>query len=109
MSKAYIECPLCGRRILESRSATHFFRVHDQGYIILKSKKGVQVEGHRVCNGCQKTFKVLWMFEQTNRGVVYLCPNCVGIAKKRSFKNNQDVLDAKGTLVNSFEKNPRNH
>lgn len=102
MTKSYIECPLCGKRILESRSGTHFFRVHDQGYIILKSKKGVRVEERRTCNGCKKTVNLLWMFDQTNRGVVYLCPDCIGIAKKRSFKKNQDVLDSKKTLVNSF-------
>ncbi len=109
MNKSYIECPICGKSILESRSGTHFFRVHDKGHIILKSKKGIRIEEPRKCNGCDKQFNVLWMFTQSNRGVVYLCPDCIGVAKKKSFKANQDVLDSKKTLVNNFERNPRKH
>lgn len=109
MGKSYINCPVCGRRILSNRSATHFLRVHDESRIILKERKGERVEERRECNGCGKPFNVLWMFTKTNRGIVYLCPTCIGIARKRSFNNNQDVLDSKKTVVNSFETNRRKH
>ncbi len=109
MSKFYIACPVCGKRILESRSATHFLRVHDQGRIILKSSKAIRDYEHRLCDGCGKQFKMVWRYSESNRGVVYLCEGCNREVRKRSFKKNQDVLDNHGTLINNFESNPHKH
>jgi hypothetical protein len=108
MSKSYINCPVCGRRILSSRSSTHFLRVHDESHIILRERKGERVEERLDCNGCGKPFNVLWKFTKTNRGVVYLCPTCIGIARKRSFYS-KDLLDSEKVVVNSFETNRRKH